>query len=214
MAVLDDVRRWIKDRFVTDEHVTMAPKAALRQLETALADLSPGERQRNIEHLRYYSDSYYLGRHREAVPREVLVTFSQLTREATRLNTVDRAREFVASYGGPPTRQTVADSLERSARERAVRLENAAATAVTPQREREASVEGLASTSKHAAAVPSPLRAHSKEVTQHVARVSNTPGETVSRGVPESNLDPAARVQTQRGNRREMAQEQGIGMGV
>ena len=210
MAVLDDARRWVKDRFVTDEHITTTPKAALRQLETALPDLSPGERQRNIEHVRHYTDSYYLGRHREAVPREVLATFSELTREATRLNAVDRARELVASYGGPPTRQTLADSLERSARERALRLENAAA----PQRERVSAVDAIATAKEHAAAVPSPLRAHSKELAQHIARVPNAPGETVSRAVQESNLDPAAKVQTQRGNRREMTQEQGIGMGV
>jgi len=42
MAVLDDARRWVKDRFVADEHITMTPKAAIRQLETALPDLSPG----------------------------------------------------------------------------------------------------------------------------------------------------------------------------
>ncbi|HEX4772241.1 MAG TPA: hypothetical protein VH351_15500 [Bryobacteraceae bacterium] len=210
MAVLDDARRWIKDQFVTDEHVTMTPKAALRQLETALVDLSPGERQRNIEHLRHYADSYYLGRHRETVPREVLAAFSELTREATRLNAVDRARELVASYGGPPTRQTLADSLERSARQRALRLENAAA----PQHERVSAVEAIGTAREHAATVPAPLRAHSKEVVQHVERVPNAPGETVSRAVPESNLDRAAKVQTQRGNRREMAQEQGLGMGV
>jgi hypothetical protein len=214
MAILDDARRWLKDRFVTDEHITMAPKAALRQLETALADLSPGERQRNIEHLKYYADSYYLGRHRETVPREVLATFSELTREATRLNAVDRAREFVASYGGPPTRQTLADALERSARERAIRLDNAVATAVTPQLGWDSAVGAVATGREQAAAVPSPLRAHSREVAPRLERVPNAPGETASRAVPESNSDPAAKVQTQRGNRREMAQEQGIGMGV
>jgi hypothetical protein len=214
MAVIDDTRRWLKDQFVTDEHITMTPKKAIRQLETALPDLSPSERARNIDHLRNYADSYYLGRHREAVPREVTATFAQLSKEAARLDIVDRAREVVASYGGPPTRQTIADSLERSAQERAIRLQNAVGSSVAPQSERVSGTERSAAGPSQVAAVQQPSRTRSREVGRPAERVPNGPGETVSRGGPEPSSEQTVSVQKQRGNKREVSQEQGLGMGV
>jgi hypothetical protein len=214
MALLDDARRWIKDRFVTDEHITMTPKAAIRQLETALPELSAGERQRNIDHLKYYSQSYYQGRHQEPVPAEVNATFAQLEREAARLNLVDRAREVVANYGGPPTRQTIADALERSARERATRLENAAAKGFVAQGERVSEMDRITPQRAPVAVAQAPLRAHSREVAQHLEHVPNAPGETVARAAREANPESTPRVSNQRGNKREVAQERGIEMGV
>jgi hypothetical protein len=214
MAVIDDTRRWLKDQFVSDEHITITPKQAIRQLETALPDLSPSERARNIDHLKNYADSYYLGRHREAVPREVAATFAQLSKEAARLDVVDRAREVVASYDGPPTRQTIADSLERSAEERAIRLQNAVGSAIAPQSARVSGTERSAAETSRVAVVQQPSRTRSREVGQQVERGPNGPGETASRTAPEPSSEQAANVQKQRGNKREMSQEQGMGMGV
>jgi len=52
------------------------------------------------------------------VPPEVRHELRSLHRQVEKLNTVDQAREVLQKYGGPPTKETVADSLERSVRER------------------------------------------------------------------------------------------------
>jgi hypothetical protein len=50
--------------------------------------------------------------------KEVRGTIQDLTKRAERLNTVDIAREIVVKLGGPPSRQTLQESLLRSAQER------------------------------------------------------------------------------------------------
>lgn len=115
--MLAETKRWIVDRFSQDEDITVHPKKSLAAVETDLARLSPAERNRLIEHVKAYADLYYQGRHNVAVPEDVRARLGALERRAVRLNTVDAASEIVAKYGGPPTRETVIESLERSQKE-------------------------------------------------------------------------------------------------
>ena len=61
---------------------------------------------------------YYQGRHDIDVPKEIRDSLQQLDKRAERLSVVDAARDVVIKYGGPPSRATIAESLERSAQER------------------------------------------------------------------------------------------------
>jgi uncharacterized protein YdiU (UPF0061 family) len=118
MALVEEARRWVKDQFVQDENVNGRPQGKIRELSDALVHLTPAERKRNVEHLKAYVDYYYQGHHNEAVPAEIRQQLGRLDRQVERLNTVDQARQILQKYGGPPTKETVAESLERSARQR------------------------------------------------------------------------------------------------
>lgn len=126
MAISDELKRWAKDRLSHDEQISIHPTKAITAINDALTNLSSAERKKNIEHAKAYADLYYQGRHNMDVPKEVHQSIQQLERRAERLNVVDHARQVVAAYGGPPTKETVAASLERSAQERAI--QNAPAT--------------------------------------------------------------------------------------
>lgn len=141
--MLAEAKRWLVDRFSHNEDVTnvrtstpggaeqgnwemdhpatrlrtVHPKESIAAVESDLARLTPTERSKLIEHVKAYANLYYQGRHNVAVPEDVRARVGALERRAVRLNTVDAAREIVAKYGGPPTRQTVIESLERSQKE-------------------------------------------------------------------------------------------------
>lgn len=119
MPFLQDTRRWIKDQFSHDEMITISPKKLLPDIENNLDKLTPKERTRMVQHIQAYSDLYYVGRHKETIPDEVREQLRTLERRTERLNTVDEARRILHQYGGPPTRTTVQDSLDRSYKERA-----------------------------------------------------------------------------------------------
>ena len=119
MALVDHARRWVKDRMTQDENINGKPRDKIRNLSDAVHHMTPTERKRNLEHVNAYVEYYYQGHHKEAVPHEVRNELRSLNRQVERLNTVDQAREVLQKYGGPPTKETVADSLERSVRERA-----------------------------------------------------------------------------------------------
>lgn len=111
MPTLSDARRWFKDQFSHDEQISGSPKPIIREAEKRLDKMNSAERTRTITHLRAYADLYYQGRHNENVPTEVQTKFQQMQQRIDRLNSVDKARQIVQQYGGPPTKQTVLDSL-------------------------------------------------------------------------------------------------------
>src|SRR5664279_2236970 len=118
MPLVDNARRWLRDRFAGDDGITVHPKVGLREVEANLANMTPAERQRNIQHVRAYASLYYQGRHNEFTPDDVVQTINRMDARAQRLDGVDRARQIVNEYGGPPSRQTVMDALDRSHQER------------------------------------------------------------------------------------------------
>lgn len=136
MPLLDDVRRWTKDRFTSDEFIDGTPKEKLREAERALTQLSQAERLRTMEHIRAYATYYYEGHHRENIPADVRHELERLEKQAQRMNNVDQAREVLHRYGGAPTIHTIAESLERSQKER-----EATRIAIRPESQREAMQE-------------------------------------------------------------------------
>jgi hypothetical protein len=117
MSLLRDANRWLKDRFSHDDGITVTPKVSIRHAEKHLGQMNATERERTLKHLKAYSDLYYQGRHNESVPYEVRSKLQAMERRIERLNTVDQARKIVQQYGGPPTRQTVMDSITRTAKQ-------------------------------------------------------------------------------------------------
>lgn len=134
MAISDELKRWTKDRFSRDENITVTPAKALKSVDEILSELSSTERRRNIEHLKAYADLYYQGRHNMDLPKDVRDNITQLEKRAERLNVVDIAKDLVTKYGGPPSRQTIAESLERSAQERGRDISPVATSNKTPGR--------------------------------------------------------------------------------
>lgn len=118
MPLLDDVRRWAKDKFSQDEMIDGTPKEKLREAERALPQLSQSERTRTLEHVQAYATYYYEGHQRERVPAEVRQELAKIEKQVERMNSVDAARETLHRYGGAPTMHTIAESLERSEKER------------------------------------------------------------------------------------------------
>lgn len=118
MPLFDDVRRWVKDRFTQDDLIDGSPKEKLREAERVLAQLSPAERTRTLEHAQAYATYYYEGHHRERVPPEVQRELTKVEKQVERMNAVDAARETLHRYGGAPTMHTIYESLDRSEKER------------------------------------------------------------------------------------------------
>lgn len=118
MPLIDDARRWLKDRLGQDEYIDGTPKQHIARIDEALAHLNTAERLRQLDHIRAYSDYYYQGRHKESVPGDVRQQLRTLENRIERLNAVDQARDILQKMGGPPSRQTIADSLDRSMRQR------------------------------------------------------------------------------------------------
>jgi hypothetical protein len=118
MGMLDSARRKMRDLTTTDENISGTPKEKIRELSAALSDLTPQERQRNLEHVKAYTDYYYVGHQRERVPTEIQQAVNSLHKESNRLAVVDQARDVLQKHGGPPTRETLIDSLERSGHQR------------------------------------------------------------------------------------------------
>jgi hypothetical protein len=118
MPTLSDARRWLKDQFSHDEQISGSPKPIIREAEKRLDKMNSDERTRTITHLKAYADLYYQGRHNENVPTEVQTKFQEMQQRIDRLNSVDKARQVVQQYGGPPTKQTVLDSLSRTYQQR------------------------------------------------------------------------------------------------
>lgn len=115
MPIFDDVRRWVKDRFGShDENINGTPHHWMRKAQEAFPEYSQAERQRNLEHLRAYATYYY----KDHVPAEIRQELTTMEHTAERLNAVDQARVVLEKYGGPPSRETIAESLERSMKER------------------------------------------------------------------------------------------------
>lgn len=118
MPILDDVRRWVKDRTTRDEYIEGTPSEKIGQLYQNLSHMTPSERDKGVEHIKAYATYYYKGHHNEPIPKEQIQQLYSLERRAHQLNDVDAARETLHRYGGPPTSDTIRESLERSETER------------------------------------------------------------------------------------------------
>src|SRR4051794_23239301 len=120
MGMLDDARRKMKDWTTLDEDIQGSPKTKIKEFSAALSQLTPQERQRNVEHVKAYLDYYYVAHQGEKkIPAEVHKEFSKIVEQLNRLTAVENARVVLLQYGGPPTRETIENSLERSASQRA-----------------------------------------------------------------------------------------------
>jgi hypothetical protein len=120
MGMFDEARRKAKDWTTSDENIQGSPKTKVRDLAAALPQLTPQERQRNIEHVKAYLDYYYVAHQGEKkIPVEVHKEFSKMVEQSNRLTAVENARVVLQQYGGAPTRDTLHESLERSAHQRA-----------------------------------------------------------------------------------------------
>ncbi len=138
---LEEVKRWAKDRLSHDEQISIHPNKAISSVNDVLTQLSASERKKNIENVKAYADLYYQGRHNRDVPKEVQQRIDQLEKRAERAHVVDQARQVIAAYGGPPTKETIAASLERSQQERTVQQAPAAAKSTTNEKANEKGVD-------------------------------------------------------------------------
>lgn len=120
MAFLDDARRWVRDRFSSDEYINGTAKEHLANALASLPSMSHKERQHSIDHVTAYSE-YYYRHHGEVVPGDMRQQLSAAGKRVEQLNALDSAREVLKQYGGPPSKYTVSESLERSAKELAQR---------------------------------------------------------------------------------------------
>jgi hypothetical protein len=120
MGMLDSARRKVRDWTTSDENIQGSPKTKIKELSAALGNLTPQERERNVEHVKAYLDYYYITHQGEKkIPAEMQTAFQQLAEQSNRLTAVENARLVLQQYGGPPTRETIHESLERSAHQRA-----------------------------------------------------------------------------------------------
>lgn len=122
MPYIDDARRWLKDHLSHDQYFeaygASTPKKSLHAVEEALLDLTPSERIHQLNAVKDFSTVYYEGRHNEQIPLNVRQELWGLERRVERLNRVEAARERLMELGGPPSRETITEALERSAKER------------------------------------------------------------------------------------------------
>lgn len=158
MGLLADCRRSLSDQFMNEEENTGSPKPHLRKLEANLHTLTPTVRLTEIQFLRSYSEKYYKGFHSEAtVPSEVAQTFRKLDRQAEKLNVLSAADEVIRRHGGPPTKDTIYEAIDRSEKERiASRM-----AALTP----EPTTHRVAT--KLAEAAPSTVKSATKSTREH-----------------------------------------------
>src|SRR4051794_17325978 len=114
MGMLDNARRKVKDWTTPDENIQGTPKEKVRELSAVLGQLTPQERERSVQHVKAYLDYYFVTHQGEKrVPAEMQKDFRQLVEQSNRLTAVDNARVVLQQYGGPPTRDTLNESLER-----------------------------------------------------------------------------------------------------
>lgn len=142
MPLLDDARRWMKDRLTTDEMIHGTPKQHMAMLEDHLVNLTPAERLKEIDRLKAYTTYYYQGHHNESTPADFRQQMRTMDQRVERLNAVDAARETLQKYGGPPSRETIAESLDRSFREREKQAERKS-EAIRPEGESERESVGI-----------------------------------------------------------------------
>ena len=119
---LEVVGRRIRDAMRRDDELRERPEKTLARLNEAVDKLTPADRSSQLEHLRAARDVYFIGRHNMQPPYEFRVALAALEKRVERLNTVERAREVLVRFGGPPTKETIQEALDRSASERMQKL--------------------------------------------------------------------------------------------
>jgi hypothetical protein len=119
MALRDNARRWLRDQFTNDPNIDGTPQEKINELSKSLPHLTPELRKERLEHVQGYTN-YYYGVHQgeKQVPDAISKQVKELGDEVKRLAVMDEARAILHKYGGPPTRQTIEDSLRRSAEQR------------------------------------------------------------------------------------------------
>lgn len=135
--MFDNARRWVKDQFARqDELIEGTPQHKIRETYATLRDLTPAERTRAVEHVQAYATYYHQGRHNEFVPTDTARAIYELQRFSERLTRVDEARGILERYGGAPSQRTLAESLDRSRKEREELREKPAKRERQAQREK------------------------------------------------------------------------------
>jgi hypothetical protein len=117
MGFTEEARRWWRDQTTKDPDIREGgrPEVRVKELDQALNQLSAVDRQDQLNWNKAYAEKYYLKHQRaEQVPVELVKSLERLTKEAERLNRVERAEQVLEKYGGPPTRQTLEAAIERS----------------------------------------------------------------------------------------------------
>lgn len=166
---LNEFGRWLHDEFFShDEHNEGNPKGVMKELRNSMANLTPEERNKQLQHITSYVDYYYGGIHSMRTPHDVARETRQLGESIARLNTVDAARETLERLGGAPTRETIRDAVERSLNERSRDRQNSQPTAEkirTQERTAEPPTARVQQQSKAAEATPQRAHDHSASAT-------------------------------------------------
>src|SRR5690349_14087355 len=101
MGMLDDARRKMRDWATSDENIQGSPKTKIKELSAALGNLTPQERERNVQHVKAYLDYYYITHQGEKkIPLEIQKDFRQMVEQSNRLTAVENARLVLQQYGG------------------------------------------------------------------------------------------------------------------
>jgi hypothetical protein len=149
MTTYDKLRRWWRDVRTQDENIKGTPERQIRDLERVFTSLTPDQQQREIDWRRKYANYYYLIHQGERTPQQIHQAFGRLTRAMQDQQLREDARRALHYYGGPPTRETLAESLERSQQEREREMGKYAA----PTAQRETHTDAPVSTKETAAKV-------------------------------------------------------------
>ena len=148
MAISDSLRRWWRDVRTRDENIQGTPEQQIRDLEKVFTKLTPDQQQREIDWRRKYANYYYLIHQGERTPQHIHQSFGRLTRAMQEQQLREDARRALHYYGGPPTRETLAESLERSQQEREREMGKYAAPAVQRETQTDVSISAKETAAK------------------------------------------------------------------
>src|SRR3954447_27007193 len=104
MGFTEEARRWWRDQTTKDPDIQEGgkPEVRVKELDQAFNQLSAVERQDQLNWNKAYAEKYYLKHQRaEQVPVALVQSLERLTKEAERLNRVERAEQVLEKYGGP-----------------------------------------------------------------------------------------------------------------
>jgi hypothetical protein len=92
MGLLDAARRKLNDWTTSDENVDGIPKDKIRDLRSALGQMTKEERERNVQHVKAYIDYYYVTHQGERNPKG-------LSQDGRAIQSSDGSRQCAAGPG-------------------------------------------------------------------------------------------------------------------
>lgn len=119
MSVSDTIRRFVVDHSTEHYDPWVHPNESLRELEKSVTKMTPEERLQQLTHVAQNAVGYHLDRHGERrMPLETIQRLNTLEGRIIQMNARDNqiqaARRALEGYGGPPTKNTVAEAVMRS----------------------------------------------------------------------------------------------------